>query len=72
MRDRVKSHRDSEEAILRRRARDYGYRMERYRKADDGWYLVSGFNHSLAIVAQNLSLEDVSEFLFMQSPLNGH
>lgn len=69
MRDRVKSQQQTEEAILRRRARDYGYRLERHRKADDGWYLVSGFNYTLAIVAQNLSLEDVASFLFTQSPL---
>jgi hypothetical protein len=67
MRDRVKSQRVTEDAILRRRARDYGYRLERHRKTDDRWYLVSGFNHTLNIVAQNLSLDDVASFLFSKA-----
>ena len=64
MRQRAIAEENRQEAFMRRRAKDLGYRLERHSKAPDRWYLVGGASHPLSIVASDLSLDDAAEYLY--------
>ncbi len=69
MKQRAIAEANRQEAIMRRRAKDLGYRMERHLHAPDRWYLVGGATHSLSIVASDLTLDDAAEYLYTHSAL---